>query len=156
MTNELPDTPVAGNECGRRASIRRRRKRLLFSPLLRQRTHSGLAAHATVFSQSASATSAWVLDEASKQAGFRATAWWQQARAEIVETVRRSLEELAALPAEFVPTYFDEFFTGSTTLMVTDENDPFCRRGVIDRGEPRHQLQDGRAIRLHPKSAERR
>jgi ATP-dependent helicase/nuclease subunit B len=77
-----------------------------------------------------------VLDEAPRREGFRATAWWERRREEMVEEVRASLEALAALEGEFVPHAHEAPFglDGAPRLVVPgDDGDAFAVRGLIDR-----------------------
>jgi ATP-dependent helicase/DNAse subunit B len=76
-----------------------------------------------------------VLDEAPRREGFRETAWWEQTRREIVDHVHRSLEALAELNAEWVPSFFEVPFglEGQPPLVADREDDSLRLRGVIDR-----------------------
>ena len=76
-----------------------------------------------------------VLDEAPDREGFRATAWWAQTRAEIVETIRQSLKALAELPNEFRPIGFEERFWGDQELSIhaAEGAGAFRLHGVVDR-----------------------
>jgi len=76
-----------------------------------------------------------VLDDAPEREGFRETAWWQQTRREIVENVRRSLEALAEVNGEWVPSFFEMPFGlwGQPPLVVETEDDCLRLRGAIDR-----------------------
>lgn len=82
-----------------------------------------------------------VLEDAPRVEGFRATAWWQQSRAEIAANVRRSVEALAGLPDGFVPVAQEAAFSGENSLTVTDGDDAFRLRGFIDRVD---RAPDGR------------
>jgi len=79
------------------------------------------------------AVAAAVLDAAPRVEGFRATAWWQQSRAEIEANVRRSVEALADLPGSFVPVAQEAAFFDNHSLTVTDGDDAFRLHGFIDR-----------------------
>ncbi len=79
------------------------------------------------------AVAAAVLDAAPRVEGFRATAWWQQSRAEIAANVRRSVEALASLPGGFVPAAQEAAFFDNDSLIVTDGDDAFRLHGFIDR-----------------------
>lgn len=76
-----------------------------------------------------------VLDEAPEREGFRETAWWAQTREEIVQNVRRSLEELVGLEGDFTPYAYELPFGlgGARPLVVEVARDCFRLRGVIDR-----------------------
>ena len=76
-----------------------------------------------------------VLDEAPRREGFRLTAWWEQTRDEIVEHVRRSLEALAEMQGDFIPSLYEAVFGlgDQPTLVVRDGQDSFRVRGLIDR-----------------------
>jgi RecB family exonuclease len=74
-----------------------------------------------------------VLDAAPEEEGFRETAWWHQTRSEIVTSVRRSLEALAALPGGFVPLGCELHFDGSHPLAIGEGDERLLLRGVIDR-----------------------
>ncbi|TET52251.1 MAG: PD-(D/E)XK nuclease family protein, partial [Anaerolineales bacterium] len=84
-----------------------------------------------------------VLDGAPQREGFRVTAWWRQTRDEMVENVRRSLEALAELQADFVPLQYEAAFgiRDQPPLVVRDHNDSFALRGLIDRVD---RAPDGR------------
>ncbi len=84
-----------------------------------------------------------VLDEAPEREGFRATAWWSQTRAEIVETIRQSLTALAELPDEFRPIGFEQKFWDDQELTVeaAEGAGVFRLHGVIDRID---KADDGR------------
>ncbi len=73
-----------------------------------------------------------VLDEAPKREGFRETAWWQQTRVEIVENLRRSIQALSELSADFVPVGLEVSFDGKQALVLSDGKDSFHVRGLID------------------------
>ena len=47
---------------------------------------------------------------APREEGFRATAWWEQTRREIVENVRDSLQALNQLRGEYVPYAYEQAF----------------------------------------------
>jgi ATP-dependent helicase/DNAse subunit B len=76
-----------------------------------------------------------VLDEAPKREGFRETAWWAQTWWEIVEHVHQSLEALAELGGEFVPSFFEAPFglQRQPALVVENDGDALRLRGFIDR-----------------------
>jgi len=76
-----------------------------------------------------------VLDKAPRREGFRMTAWWRQTRDEIVEYVRRSLEALAEVQGDFIPSLYEAVFGlgDHPALVVRDGQDSFCVRGLIDR-----------------------
>ncbi|MGD8820674.1 MAG: exodeoxyribonuclease V subunit gamma [Anaerolineae bacterium] len=76
-----------------------------------------------------------ILDAAPEDLGFRETAWWLQTRIEIVESVQRSLEALAALSAEFAPYQHEAAFglDEMPVLVVGAGQDSFQLRGYIDR-----------------------
>ena len=82
-----------------------------------------------------------VLDDAPRREGFRETAWWEQTRQEIVSNAALSLSALDELrgkldskfDADFVPCCHEARFFGSHALTVTDGQDQFRLRGVIDR-----------------------
>ncbi len=76
-----------------------------------------------------------VFDEAPRREGFRATAWWQQTRAEIEEHVRRSLQALHGpeLADDYVPLAHEAAFDGAQELVVLQGSDRFRLRGRIDR-----------------------
>ena len=84
-----------------------------------------------------------MLDEAPKRHGFRATAWWSQTRAEIVETIRQSLTALAELSDEFRPIGFEQKFGDDQELTVeaAEGAGVFRLHGVIDRID---KADDGR------------
>ncbi len=84
-----------------------------------------------------------VLDEAPEREGFRATAWWTQTRAGIEETIRQTLQALAALPGEFRPMACEARFWGDEELVVAapDGGPTFRLHGVIDRVD---RAADGR------------
>ena len=82
-----------------------------------------------------------ILDAAPLEEGFRATAWWQQTRAEIVANVERSLEMLSALEGGFVPVAFEAGFFGPQALAVDATGDTFRLHGLIDRVD---RAPDGR------------
>jgi ATP-dependent helicase/DNAse subunit B len=76
-----------------------------------------------------------ILDQAPRREGFRVTAWWEQTRIEIVESVRRSLEAMAEVQADFVPQRYEVRFgfAGQPALIVHDGDDRLRVRGLIDR-----------------------
>lgn len=76
-----------------------------------------------------------VLDEAPVREGFRATAWWEQTRAEIEEKMRRSLIALHSpeLSGDYVPVAHEVAFERANELVVHDGDDSFRLRGRIDR-----------------------
>jgi ATP-dependent helicase/nuclease subunit B len=76
-----------------------------------------------------------VLDEAPRQEGFRATAWWWQTRDEIEKNVHSSLEALAEVQGDFVPYLYETTFglRGQPPLIVHDDGDSLRVRGLIDR-----------------------
>lgn len=75
-----------------------------------------------------------VLDAAPAHEGFRATAWWDQTRREIVENVRNSVERLHAYcDGAFRPRYFELRFGGPTALTLRDDGEEIRLHGVIDR-----------------------
>ncbi len=79
---------------------------------------------------------ATVLAEAPRREGFRATAWWEHTRAEIVENLQATIRALEALREDFTPHRFEAPFgmQGAPPLEVHDENgDTFRLRGLIDR-----------------------
>ena len=84
-----------------------------------------------------------VLDQAPRREGFRVTAWWRQTRDEIMQNVARSLQALADLDDELVPTLHEAKFglSGQPTLVVRDGEDRLRVRGLIDRVD---QAPDGR------------
>ena len=84
-----------------------------------------------------------ILDAAPEEQGFRETAWWTQSRAEILDTMRASLESLLALPGDFVPHRHEAAFGlhGQPELIVREGDDFFRLRGLIDRVD---QAPDGR------------
>jgi ATP-dependent helicase/DNAse subunit B len=72
-----------------------------------------------------------ILDRAPQQEGFNAAAWWHYTREEIVENVRASLRALAALPGEFVPMHFEQYF--KDCVVPGAAGDRFVLKGFIDR-----------------------
>ena len=86
-----------------------------------------------------------MLECAPKDEGFRATAWWAQTRAEILENVRRSLQALAEQPGDFAPYQHEAVFGlgGAPPLTIYDDDGrvSFCLRGLIDRVD---RAPDGR------------
>jgi len=84
-----------------------------------------------------------VLDAAPQEEGFRETAWWRQTCDGIVDNVRRSLEALAEMQVDFVPSYHEAKFGlgGEPPLVVRDGEDSFRVRGLIDRVD---RAPDGR------------
>ncbi len=78
-----------------------------------------------------------ILDEAPQREQFRATAWWEQTRREIVENVRRSLEALESQPDDFGFHRAEQTFgiprKSGAPLDVHDGDDRFRLRGYIDR-----------------------
>ncbi len=80
-----------------------------------------------------------ILDSAPREEGFRATAWWEQTRREIVEKVTRSLEALESLDEGFRFFQAEQTFgirgePGGPLLVEDDETgDRFLLRGFIDR-----------------------
>lgn len=84
-----------------------------------------------------------VLDEAPGREGFRETAWWSQTRAEILEDVRRSLQALAQIQEDFIPSQYEVPFglREQPVLVVRDGDDSFRLRGLIDRVD---RTADGR------------
>ena len=82
-----------------------------------------------------------IMDTAPVEEGFRATAWWEQTRAEIEEKVARSLEALSALDDGFVPVEFEAGFFGRQALTVRRDGDSFRLHGLIDRVD---RAPDGR------------
>jgi ATP-dependent helicase/DNAse subunit B len=74
-----------------------------------------------------------ILDQAPRRQGFRETAWWHQTRNEIEENVARSLAALTELDENFIPYAFEARFFEEDALIVTQGNDRFKIRGVIDR-----------------------
>jgi ATP-dependent helicase/DNAse subunit B len=84
-----------------------------------------------------------VLDEAPGREGFRETAWWSQTRAEILEDVRRSLQALARIQGDFIPSQYEAPFglRAQPVLVVRDGDDSFRLRGLIDRVD---RTPDGR------------
>ncbi len=80
-----------------------------------------------------------VLDEAPAREGFRATAWWQQTRREMVENVHCSLQALHApdVALGFVPAGQEQSFDGNVRLSLQDGEQWLRLRGVIDRVERR-------------------
>jgi ATP-dependent helicase/nuclease subunit B len=81
--------------------------------------------------------SACVLDEAPRREGFLATAWWKQTRDEIIDNVRRSLQELHKPDVQqgFVPIAHEQGFFEPLDLCVREGEDAFRLHGVIDRVE---------------------
>jgi ATP-dependent helicase/nuclease subunit B len=76
-----------------------------------------------------------ILDEAPEKEGFRETAWWQETRKEILETTRRTLEELAN-QGGFTPRHYEIPFgmEDKPPLVIRNElGDEFRLRGKIDR-----------------------
>lgn len=74
-----------------------------------------------------------IFDQAPQQLGFRATAWWQQTQAEIVKNVELSLIGLAALPGNFTPSVFEQWFDDVRIPHPAGGADFFRLHGVIDR-----------------------
>jgi ATP-dependent helicase/DNAse subunit B len=76
-----------------------------------------------------------LLERAPREEGFRATAWWDQTRAEILEQVRRTLEALAELQGTFRPYRCEAPFglEGQPALELQDGDDVLRLRGLIDR-----------------------
>jgi ATP-dependent helicase/DNAse subunit B len=78
-----------------------------------------------------------ILDEAPQREQFRATAWWEQTRREIVEHVARSLEALESQPDDFGFHRAEQTFgiprKPGAPLDVRDGDDRFRLRGYIDR-----------------------
>jgi RecB family exonuclease len=74
-----------------------------------------------------------ILDQAPKEQGFRETAWWQQTRHEIEDTVAHSIQALSELEGRFTPLHFEARFFGQQALRVEDGGDSFRLVGVVDR-----------------------
>jgi RecB family exonuclease len=74
-----------------------------------------------------------VLDEAPRQEGFRATAWWAETRREIVENLRVSLRGLADKAEGFRPIAYEQGFFQDRSLVVRAGADDFRLHGLIDR-----------------------
>lgn len=74
-----------------------------------------------------------ILSRAPQREGFRATAWWQQTQQEILRNVEKSLEELAQIDDQFVPTHFERFFGRSNPLHLQRGSDRLTLRGIVDR-----------------------
>lgn len=74
-----------------------------------------------------------VLDEAPAVEGFRETAWWLHTRAEIVENVRRSIQELCALDEDCEPLAFEARFFEPNELVVEVDGTTIRVHGLIDR-----------------------
>jgi ATP-dependent helicase/nuclease subunit B len=93
-----------------------------------------------------------VLDEAPGREGFRETAWWSQTRAEILEDVRRSLQALAQIQEDFIPSQYEVPFGlwDQPVLVVRDGEDSFRLRGLIDRVD---RTPDGRLRVIDYKTA---
>lgn len=93
-----------------------------------------------------------ILDEAPQREGFRATAWWEQTRQEIIDNVHRSLQALhdPELQQGFVPIAHERRFWEPHELRVCDGEDRFCLHGVIDRVD---QAADGRLRVIDYKTA---
>jgi ATP-dependent helicase/DNAse subunit B len=81
-----------------------------------------------------------ILDAAPRREGFRATAWWAQTRAEIVQTVRDTLTALVAHTRGYTPLQFERYFSN---LVLRDADDELRVRGVIDRMD---RAPDGRLL----------
>lgn len=81
-----------------------------------------------------------VLDQAPEREGFRETAWWQETRREILETIRQNLKKLAQEGEGFVPKHYEVPFglKNEPDLVICDEGgDSFRLRGIIDRVDAR-------------------
>jgi len=76
-----------------------------------------------------------ILDAAPAREGFRVTAWWRLTRQEIIDNIRRSLEVLAALPGDFVPSGQELRFAGHSALLLERQGDQLRLHGVIDRAD---------------------
>jgi ATP-dependent helicase/DNAse subunit B len=78
-----------------------------------------------------------ILDAAPRREQFRATAWWEQTRQDIVKHVARSLETLESRPDDFGFYQAEQTFgipkKAGAPLDVYDGDDHFRLRGYIDR-----------------------
>ncbi len=82
-----------------------------------------------------------ILAQAPEKEGFRATAWWHQTREEILTDLARSVEALVQLSDDYYPEQFEARFDGPQALLITDGEDCFRMRGIIDRID---RARDGR------------
>ncbi|MDT8305684.1 MAG: PD-(D/E)XK nuclease family protein [Anaerolineae bacterium] len=74
-----------------------------------------------------------VLEAAPTRYGFRPTAWWAETRAEITETLRKTLVELAAAAGEYVPASFEHYFGKQRPLWLRRDGEAIRLSGFIDR-----------------------
>jgi ATP-dependent helicase/DNAse subunit B len=93
-----------------------------------------------------------VLDRAPGEEGFRATAWWEQTRQEIVDHVQRSLEKLhePKVQGDYHPVGHEYGFFEEKRLVVGEGDEQFRLHGLIDRLD---QAPDGRVRIIDYKTA---
>lgn len=74
-----------------------------------------------------------ILDAAPEAYGFRPAAWWEQTRAEIMETAWRTLQTLAEMAGGYTPLAFERRFGAHQPLKLSRDGETILLRGVIDR-----------------------
>ncbi len=122
------ETPEEGLDVARRGSI-------LHAIL--ERVYQAIADPADVAQAQAAlpAVAKAILDDAPQRYGFRPTPLWEIERAEIVETVQRTLDALAEQAGDFVPRYFEQAygFDDQLPLTLTTTAGKIRLHGYIDR-----------------------
>jgi ATP-dependent helicase/nuclease subunit B len=74
-----------------------------------------------------------VLAAAPQELGFRATAWWAQECAAILQQVQQTLAALHPSGDRYRPLAFEQHFGGDTPAVIEVGGETFHLRGVIDR-----------------------
>lgn len=74
-----------------------------------------------------------VLDAAPASLGFRPTAWWDQTRTEITQTLATTLEALAAAAGAYIPLTFERRFGREQPLLLRRDGNTIRLGGIIDR-----------------------
>lgn len=74
-----------------------------------------------------------ILDAAPAAYGFRPTAWWEQSRAEITETIANTLVELVAVAGGYRPASFEHYFGKQQPLLLQRDGEAIRLSGFIDR-----------------------
>jgi ATP-dependent helicase/DNAse subunit B len=91
-----------------------------------------------------------VLDAAPASLGFRPTAWWDQTRTEITQTLATTLDALAAAAGDFIPLTFERRFGREQPLILRRDGQTIRLGGIIDRVD---RDQQGRLRVVDYKSA---